>query len=48
MRRRDLIKLAGGAIAGLPSVARAQARKHPTIGVLWHAGSAGEEGEYYQ
>jgi putative ABC transport system substrate-binding protein len=48
MRRRDVIALVPGAIAALPGVARAQARKIPRIGVLWHAGSADEEGAYYR
>lgn len=47
MKRRDLIPLVCGAIAALPRLARAQAGRIPRIGVLWHAGSAEEEGAYY-
>lgn len=48
MRRRDFITLTCGTIVALPTVTRAQARKPPRIGVLWHAGSADEEGAYYR
>ena len=48
MRRREFVALSGGIIAALPSVARAQARTIPVLGVLWHAGSADEEGPYYR
>jgi putative ABC transport system substrate-binding protein len=45
MRRRDLIKGIAGSAAAWPLVARAQQKgKIPTVGVLWHAGSAEEEG----
>jgi putative ABC transport system substrate-binding protein len=47
MRRRDFIALAGGIVTTLPTVARAQTAKMPMVGVLWHAGSAEEEGAYY-
>ena len=46
MRRRDFIKVTGGMVAW-PLAARAQQRfKVPTIGILWHAGSADEEAIY--
>jgi len=49
MRRRDLIKAIAGSTVVWPLTSRAQqARKIPTIGVLWHAGSAEEEGPYFK
>jgi putative ABC transport system substrate-binding protein len=49
MRRRDLIALLGGVIGGLPYVAHAQqARRIARVAVLWHAGSAEEEGPYLE
>ena len=47
MRRRDFITVACSAIAALPSLASAQPGHIPKVGVLWHAGSADEEGAYY-
>lgn len=47
MGRRDFLELVCGAMAALPGLAHAQAAKIPRVGVLWHAGSAGEEGAYY-
>jgi len=47
MRRRDFLPLICGGIAALPSLVHAQTRGIPRIGVLWHAGSAEEEGSYY-
>jgi len=44
MDRRDFFPLLSGALAALPLLAHAQTRRTPRIGVLWHAGSAGEEG----
>src|SRR5215831_7500843 len=48
MRRRDFIKVIGGGAVPWPLAARAQrSRGVPRIGVLWHAGSAAEEGRYF-
>ena len=47
MRRREFMTLVGGAAAALSGRVRAQAGKIPRVGVLWHAGSAEEEGAYY-
>lgn len=47
MRRRDFI-LAFGGMALWPFAVRAQQRDTPRrIGVLWHAGSAEQEGDYF-
>ncbi|HTS94700.1 MAG TPA: ABC transporter substrate-binding protein [Stellaceae bacterium] len=47
LRRRDFAVLVGGAMAW-PLAARAQETgKIPTIGVLWHAGSAEEEEPFF-
>ena len=47
MRRRDFIALAAGAAALSTTGSRAQRRTTiPRVGVLWHAGSAGEEDVY--
>ena len=47
MKRRDFLPLICGAIATLPRLAHAQTSRIPRIGILWHAGSAEEEGTYY-
>src|SRR5689334_24507106 len=49
MRRREFIRLASGIAATLPFAASAQQpSKVPRIGVLWHAGSAEQEGTNYK
>jgi putative tryptophan/tyrosine transport system substrate-binding protein len=47
MRRRDFITLSSTIMVAMPTVAGAQTRTVPTVGVLWHAGSPEEEGAYY-
>ena len=49
MRRREFISLLGGAMLAGPQTSRAQkAENLPRIGVLWHAGSAEEEGSNFK
>src|SRR5215472_3907802 len=48
MRRRDSINVIGGGAVAWPPAARAEnSSRIPRVGVLWHAGSAAEEGRYY-
>src|SRR6476661_11287317 len=48
MRRREFIRLVGGALAA-PSIACAQtAKKIPTVAYLWHAANQKEESPYYE
>ena len=43
-RRRDFLSVLGGALPAWPTAVLAQKiGKLPTVGVLWHAGSAEEE-----
>jgi putative ABC transport system substrate-binding protein len=48
MNRRELITIFGTAALALPGRVKAQAfAKIPKVGMLWHAGSAEEEGAYF-
>jgi len=48
MNRREFITILGTAALALPGRASAQvSAKIPKVGVLWHAGSAEEEGAYF-
>jgi putative ABC transport system substrate-binding protein len=48
MNRRKFIALIGGMAAALPLAVRGQpTKKMPIVGVLWHAGSAEQEGENF-
>lgn len=47
MRRREFIAISCGTVLAVPAFARAQSGRLPKVGVLWHAGSAEEEGRYF-
>ncbi len=47
MKRREFMTVMGGAMAWPLAVRAQQASTVPTIGVLWHAGSADEEQPYF-
>jgi putative tryptophan/tyrosine transport system substrate-binding protein len=48
MNRRKFVTIFGAAVLALPSRGRAQvSAKIPKVGMLWHAGSAEEEGAYF-
>jgi putative tryptophan/tyrosine transport system substrate-binding protein len=47
MRRREFTTLLCAAISTLPTLAHGQLSHLPRVGILWHAGSAAEEGAYY-
>jgi putative ABC transport system substrate-binding protein len=46
MRRREFIGLVGGAAVAWPLSVRAQPRKVPVVGILWHSASAEEEAAF--
>jgi len=48
MRRRFMLALGAGVLAAPFAALAQQPRKVPRVGVLWHAGSAEEEGEFYK
>jgi putative tryptophan/tyrosine transport system substrate-binding protein len=49
LSRRKFIAALGGAVAGWPLTTHAQqAANIPTVGILWHAGRAEEEGAYFK
>jgi putative tryptophan/tyrosine transport system substrate-binding protein len=49
LSRRNFVAALGGAVAGSPLTTHAQqAAGIPTIGILWRAGSAEEEGAYFK
>jgi putative tryptophan/tyrosine transport system substrate-binding protein len=48
MQRREFITILGGMAAAWPLAARGQSMKTiPTVGVLWHAGSAEQEAPFF-
>jgi putative ABC transport system substrate-binding protein len=47
MRRREFIWFVGSAAVGWPIAARAQVKRIPRVGVLWHAANADEEGPLF-
>lgn len=47
MNRREFITIFGTGALALPSRGNAQVSKIPKVGMLWHAGSAEEEGAYF-
>ena len=48
MKRREFISILGGVVAWSLTASAQKIKRVPRIGVLWHAGSAEEEGIYFE